>query len=102
MNKEQQELLDDVYEKYCKESKYNFLISKDAFINSIKRNLDFAEEWGLKIEEREKIKNTAYSLKGKWFEIDSNNNLCYCGNPIDMTDPDCVEYNLCKEHSMDV
>jgi hypothetical protein len=54
------------------------------------------------IEEREKIKNTPYILNGKWFEIDSNNNLCYCGDPVDMTNPDCVEYNLCKEHSMDV
>lgn len=54
------------------------------------------------IEEREKIKDTAYRLEGKWFEIDSNNNLCYCGNPVDMTNPDCVDYNLCEEHSMDV
>jgi hypothetical protein len=53
MNKEQQELLDEVYEKYCKESKYKFLISKEAFTNTIKRNPDFAKEWGLKIEERE-------------------------------------------------
>lgn len=65
MNKEQQKLLDDVYEKYCKESKYNFLISKDAFINSIKRNLDFAEEWGLKIEERELSLEERVSLFSK-------------------------------------
>jgi hypothetical protein len=54
------------------------------------------------IEESKKIINTPYTLNGKWFEIDSNNNLCYCGNQVDMTNPDCVEYNLCKEHSMDV
>jgi len=53
MNKEQQELLDEVYEKYCKESKYKFLISKEAFTNTIKINPDFAKEWGLKIDERE-------------------------------------------------
>jgi hypothetical protein len=53
MNKEQQELLDEVYEKYCKESKYKFLISKEAFTNTIKINHDFAKEWGLKIDERE-------------------------------------------------
>lgn len=27
---------------------------------------------------------------------------CYCGNPIDKTNPDCVEFNLCAEHSDDV
>ena len=54
------------------------------------------------IEERENIKGTAYSLEGEWFEIDSNDKLCYCGNPIDTTNPDCVEYDLCKEHAMDV
>lgn len=26
---------------------------------------------------------------------------CYCGNPIDTTNPDCVEFNLCKEHAQD-
>jgi len=52
--------------------------------------------------EREKLKNTAYSLQGKWFLIDSNDCLCYCGNKVDTTNPDCVEYNLCKEHQMDV
>jgi hypothetical protein len=54
------------------------------------------------IEERENLKDTGYSLEGKWFEIDSGNNLCYCGNPVDTTNPDCIEYNLCGEHSMDV
>lgn len=54
------------------------------------------------VEEREKVKNTAYSLEGKWFEIDSDNKLCYCGNPVDTSDPDCVDFNLCKEHGMDI
>jgi len=27
---------------------------------------------------------------------------CYCGKPIDTTDPDCVEFKLCKDHSQDV
>lgn len=27
---------------------------------------------------------------------------CYCGNPIDHSNPDCVEYLLCKDHAMDV
>jgi hypothetical protein len=45
---------------------------------------------------------TAYSLEGKWFEVDSNSKLCYCGNPVDISNPDSLEYNLCKEHEMDV
>ena len=53
------------------------------------------------IEEREKVKGTAYSLEGKWFEVDSNNKLCYCGNPVDGSDPDCTTYGLCREHAMD-
>jgi len=54
------------------------------------------------INEYEKVKNTAYSLEGKWFEIDSDNKLCYCGNPVDISNPDCITYGLCKEHEMDV
>ncbi len=27
---------------------------------------------------------------------------CYCGNPIDSTNPDCVEHSLCQEHADDV
>ena len=26
---------------------------------------------------------------------------CYCGAPIDMSNPDCVEFSLCEEHSDD-
>jgi hypothetical protein len=52
-------------------------------------------------EEWEKIKNTPYSLEGKWFEVDSDDKLCYCGNPVDTSNPDCVEFNLCKEHALD-
>lgn len=53
MNKEQTSLVEAAYENYCEESEYSFLVSKEAFINAIKRNPDFSEEWGLKIEERE-------------------------------------------------
>ena len=28
-------------------------------------------------------------------------NRCHCGNPIDETNPDCVELSLCAEHSTD-
>jgi hypothetical protein len=27
---------------------------------------------------------------------------CYCGNPVDETNPDCVDYKLCKDHADDV
>jgi hypothetical protein len=68
MNKEQQELLDEVYEKYCKEVIYhpekNWLddgngektyrqLSQEEFINKCKTDTEFSEKWGLKIEERE-------------------------------------------------
>lgn len=53
------------------------------------------------IKEQESVKDTAYTLEGKWCEVDSDNNLCYCGNLVDVTNPDCVAFNLCKEHSID-
>jgi hypothetical protein len=72
MSKEQLELLDEAYENYSKKSEsqfipnfedgtmtiispashYNFL-SQEKFINKIKTDTEFAETWGLKIEERE-------------------------------------------------
>jgi hypothetical protein len=27
--------------------------------------------------------------------------ICYCGNPIDYLNPDCVHFSLCKDHAMD-
>ena len=67
MNKEQQELLDEVYENYEKNAvvgnvvdshyvpatdKWN-LYNKEEFISKIKIDDRFAKKWGLKIEERE-------------------------------------------------
>ncbi len=26
---------------------------------------------------------------------------CYCGSLIDYSNPDCVEFSLCKDHAMD-
>ena len=57
MNKEQQELLDEVYNKWIKYS-WNSRIypsqnDKDIFINKCKTDTEFSERWGLKIEERE-------------------------------------------------
>ena len=54
------------------------------------------------IKAREDLESTPYSLEGEWFKIDSDSKLCYCGNPVDETNPDCVEFDLCKEHAADV
>ena len=55
MSKEQQELLDDAYKNY-----YNYMrddrqweLDKEEFINKIKTDPEFSNEWGLTIEERE-------------------------------------------------
>jgi hypothetical protein len=68
MNKEQQELLDEVYKNYSKKMMYhpveNWLddgngektyrqLSQEEFINKCKTDSEFSERWGLKIEERE-------------------------------------------------
>lgn len=49
----------------------------------------------------ELLSKTPYSLEGVWMKIDSNEDLCYCGSSIDETNPDCVEFKLCKEHALD-
>jgi hypothetical protein len=65
MNKEQQELLDEVYERYwnsVETSEYDGFgptsfklptLMKEEFINKCKSNPEFSEKWGLQIEERE-------------------------------------------------
>ena len=68
MNKEQQQIIDEVYENYKKEMLYhpeeNWLdnevggksyrqLSQQEFINKCKTDNEFSENWGLKIEERE-------------------------------------------------
>jgi hypothetical protein len=70
MNKEQEELLDEVYETYLKNWKpqpvienelhwmeqelvNNRPLPKDMFIHCTKTDTEFSEKWGLKIEERE-------------------------------------------------
>jgi len=54
-NKEQQELLDEVYENY-ESRQINMYIpiwSQEEFINKCKTDTEFSKKWGLKIEERE-------------------------------------------------
>jgi hypothetical protein len=82
MNKEQEQIIDEVYETYNKEiirqreiqkeevnrlrSQWKRvrvslieLLSKEEFINKCKTDSEFSEKWGLKIEEREfpRVKN---------------------------------------------
>jgi hypothetical protein len=89
MNKEQQELLDEVYERYwnsVETSEYDGFgptsfklptLMKEEFINKCKSNPEFSEKWGLKIEEREL--NT--DERNKWFQINLNGN-----NPLMKSD----------------
>jgi hypothetical protein len=73
MNKEQQESLDEAYKNWFKKGRTEFeefadpmfmsedalgeekfhKISKECFIEQIKTDTEFSEQWGLKIEERE-------------------------------------------------
>ena len=71
MSKEQQELLDEVYENYRQK-----IISEDLwmlvavgwpstqeeFINKCKTDTEFSERWGLKIDERELSSDERYNL----------------------------------------
>ena len=66
MNKEQQDLLDEVYENYWNshpdaEKTFQYeghnietrRMTKDEFVDMVKTDTEFAEKWGLKIDERE-------------------------------------------------
>jgi hypothetical protein len=83
MNKEQQELLDEVYENYSKKMMYhpveNWLddgngektyrqLSQQEFINKCKTDPEFSEKWGLTIEERELSEKERIILAGYDYE----------------------------------
>lgn len=64
MNNEQQSLIDEAYENYCKEYEngthrigtgllWMAKETKDTFVYRSKADSDFSEKWGLKIEERD-------------------------------------------------
>ncbi len=68
MNKEQQELLDEVYKNYVNKTKFpggdtvpkiefmypdSAILTQEEFINKCKTDTGFSEKWGLKIKERE-------------------------------------------------
>jgi hypothetical protein len=80
MSKEQQEILDEVYENYCKsypnvEKTFQYegstidvrKMTKEEFVNECKTDSEFSEKWGLKIEEQtilEQVDQTNPILKG--------------------------------------
>ena len=85
MNKEQQELLDGAYQKYCKiansveEPDYEIhvddphqnctrLMTTDEFINKCKTDTEFSQRWGLKIEERRLSEKERIILAGFDYE----------------------------------
>jgi hypothetical protein len=98
MNKEQQELLDEVYENYLNEwtfekhpndgSVYNVEPikvkehTKPQFEYRCKTDTEFSEKWGLTIEERELSLEERYD----WFTKTYNKNLTRSTNQYDMED----------------
>ena len=58
----------------------------------------------VKLSHRKSIKrvNDLVDTLFEEIEVDSDEELCYCGSRIDETNPDCIEYKLCKEHAVDV
>jgi len=69
MNKEQQELLDEVYENYKNKTEimmghgfHGILLSQEEFINKCKTDTEFSETWGLTIEKRELSLEERYKL----------------------------------------
>ena len=66
MNKEQEQIIDEVYERYsitAGMSTQVVSLTKDSFIHYIKTDVKFSETWGLKIEERELSNQERSDLK---------------------------------------
>ena len=101
MNKEQEELLNEVYENYLKNWKHQPVIEnelhwmeqelvnerplwKDMFIHCIKTNNEFSETWGLMIEERELSDEERKDIWNK-------NNFFVDMSWYNMEEDDCVE-----------
>jgi hypothetical protein len=79
MNKEHEDILNEVYDNYVKivesnkelylerEEYTRDILTKDDFIKESKYNNEFSEKWGLKIEERELCLEERMGLcKEKW------------------------------------
>ena len=100
MNKEQQELLDEVYENYSKKMMYhpveNWLddgngektyrqLSQEEFINKCKTDPEFSEKWGLTIEERELSLDERSFIAGSNHDEVSQNIKAFVGVDEDHT-----------------
>jgi len=70
-NKEKyNQIIDEVYEKYHQENKhvtYLTFLLREEFINKLKKEKEFSEKWGLKIEERELSLEERQELQTKMF-----------------------------------
>ena len=68
MNKEQEQIIDSAYNKWIAEYWNNRIYpnqnDKEEFINRIKTNTEFSENWGLTIEERELSPKERIELAG--------------------------------------
>ena len=64
MNKERfSQIVDEVYQKYTiKYMGHEDIPSKDLFLFEIKKNKEFSERWGLKIEEKKLDRDDRYGL----------------------------------------
>jgi hypothetical protein len=93
MNNEQQSLIDEAYENYCKEYENGTHLigtgllwmakeTKGTFAYRSKTDSDFSEKWGLKIEERELSLEERYD----WFIKTYNTNLTRSSNQYNMED----------------
>ena len=76
MNKEQQQIIDEVYEKYsiiAGMSTQVVSLTKEEFIHYIKTDVKFSETWGLKIEERElSLEERSIIAKSNHYEVSQN------------------------------
>lgn len=81
--------------EYCFENYSNWNEIKDEEFHKLRLEL---------LDNMRKIRNYVENKleSNNEDELDSDNELCYCGNPVDTSNPDCVLHNLCKEHEMDV
>jgi hypothetical protein len=76
MNKELQEIIDEVYHRYCISQEilmeldiHNELLTQEEFINKCKTNPEFSEKWELKIEERELSNDERFRIAYKNLEL---------------------------------
>jgi hypothetical protein len=107
MNKEQRELLDEVYKNYVNKTKFpggdtvpkiefmypdSTILSQEEFINKCKTDKEFSEKWGLKIEERELGLEERSELGYKYVEYNKWDALLGGGKESD--EELCDDYNI--------